>query len=167
MLQTIRHKKSAKGCAETGMIKDREGKMSQGIIKSSTFIAAFGAEYHLLGDGRVRATLTMGAALQGPPGYAHGGSLASLLDEAMGAASWFAGNRTVSVHLAFDYQRPVALGAAVQVFGQVDRREGRKIFTSGSILLADGSIAVSASGIFVDAPAMLGEASGFTLKTDK
>ncbi len=141
--------------------------MNQGIVNSSIFIAAFGAEYRLLEDGRVRATVMIGASLQGPPGYAHGGALASLLDEAMGAASWFAGNRTVSVHLDFDYKRPIALDAAVQVFGQVDRREGRKVFTSGSILLADGSLAVSASGIFVDAPAMLGEASGFTLMPDK
>ena len=141
--------------------------MNQGIIKSSTFIAAFGAEYRLLDDGRVSASLIVADALQGAEGYAHGGSLASLLDEAMGAASWFAGNRTVSVHLSFDYKRPVALGARVQVLAQVDRREGRKVFTSGSLLLDDGSVAVSASGIFVDAPAMLGESTGFTLAMDK
>ena len=137
--------------------------MSRGLVSSSKFIDVLGAQFHLLDDGRVTASFLVGEALQGPPGYAHGGSLAALLDEAMGAASWFAGNRTVSVHLGFDYKRPVPLGAQIQVSGQVDRREGHKVFTSGVIILSDGTAAVSAEGISVDAPQLLNETSGFSL----
>ena len=137
--------------------------MSQGLVSPSKFIELLGAQFHLLDDGRVMATVTIEEKHQGPPGYAHGGLLAALLDEAMGAASWFAGNRTVSVHLSFDYKRPVPLGTPVEVSGRMERREGRKIFTSGIITLPDGSVAVSAQGIFVDAPQLLQDASGFRL----
>ena len=125
-----------------------------------------GVQFYVLEDGTVAADFTVTEAQQGPPGYAHGGALASLLDEAMGAASWFSGNRTLSVHLGFDYKRPVAVGAAIHISGQVVGREGRKVLTSGSILLAEGSVAVSADGIFVDAPQLLGSTPGFSLDTD-
>jgi len=136
------------------------------LVNGSKLIERWGVQFRLLDDGSVSAEHTISEAQQGPPGYAHGGALASLLDEAMGAASWFSGKFTVSVHLGFDYQRPVAVGADIRIVGKVDRREGRKIFTSGAILLADGSVAVTGEGIFVDAPQIFGSAPGFTLGSD-
>jgi uncharacterized protein (TIGR00369 family) len=141
--------------------------MSRGAIKGSKLIEAMGAQFALLEDGTVAAEFTIGDAQQGPPGYAHGGVLASLLDEAMGGASWSAGNRTVSVHLGFDYKRPVPVGERITISGQVNSHEGRKVFTSGTIRLADGSVAVSANGIFVDAPQILDTAAGFSLRSDQ
>ena len=141
--------------------------MSRGTIKGSKLIEAMGAQFYLLEDGTVTADFTIGDAQQGPPGYAHGGVLASLLDEAMGGASWSAGNRTLSVHLGFDYKRPVPVGERIHISGKVDGREGRKVFTSGTILLADGSVAVSGNGIFVDAPQILSSTVGFTLIPDQ
>ncbi len=137
--------------------------MSRGRIDGSAFMQAVGAQFELQEDGHVSAQFVIGEAHQGPPGYAHGGALATLLDEAMGAASWFAGNRTVSVHLSFDYWSPVPVGASITLSAQVERREGRKVFTGGTIWLSDGTVAVSASGVFVDAPQLVSEASGFHL----
>ena len=141
--------------------------MSRKTIKGSKLIEAMGAQFVLLEDGTVSGEFMIGDAQQGPPGYAHGGVLASLLDEAMGGAAWGAGNRTVSVHLGFDYKRPVPVGETIRISGQVDGREGRKVFTSGMIRLADGAVAVSANGIFVDAPQILGMAVGFSPGTDQ
>jgi hypothetical protein len=36
------------------------------------------------------------------PGYAHGGSVAAALDEAMGGAAWWAGHQSVAARLAVD-----------------------------------------------------------------
>ena len=141
--------------------------MTSGTINGSRFIRAMGAPFRLREDGSVSAACTLGEAQEGAPGYAHGGALAALIDEAMGAACWLTGYRAVSVHLSFDYQYPVALGAPIHVSGQVERRDGRKVFTSGSIRLADGNVAVSGSGIFVDAPAMLEKVTGFSLSLDE
>jgi uncharacterized protein (TIGR00369 family) len=132
-------------------------------INGSKLSEAWGANFHLLDNGTVAADFTITDAQAGPPGYAHGGALAALIDEAMGAANWFAGNRGMSVHLSFDYKRPVPVGASIHVSGQVEHREGRKVFTSGTVVLEDGSIAVKGSGIFVDAPQLLDNKTGFSL----
>lgn len=140
--------------------------MSRSQVRGSKLIQAMGVQFYVLDDGTVAADFTIGEAQQGPPGYAHGGALASLIDEAMGAASWFSGKRGLSVHLGFDYKQPVPVGATIHISAQVDRQEGRKIFTSGSIWLPDGSVAVRGDGLFVDAPQLLGSTPGFSLESD-
>jgi acyl-coenzyme A thioesterase PaaI-like protein len=133
-------------------------------INGTKLSAAWGAKYHLHADGTVTADFTISDAQGGPPGYAHGGALAALIDEAMGAANWFAGNRGMSVHLSFDYKQPVPLGARIHVSGKVERREGRKVFTIGTVALENGTVAVNGSGIFVDTPQLLENTTGFTLE---
>jgi uncharacterized protein (TIGR00369 family) len=137
--------------------------MSRASVSASSFIARLGAQFYAEEDGSVEARVLIDARHEGPPGYAHGGALAALLDEAMGAAVWFSGVRVAAVHLSFDFKRAVPLGALAQVFGRVERREGRKVFTEGVILLPDGTVAARATGIFVDAPQIFPEgSSGFT-----
>lgn len=137
--------------------------MSRRLIRGTRFVAAMGVTFELRDDGTVAAAFVIGSGQEGPPGHAHGGALAALIDEAMSAASWLAGNPALSVHLGFDYQRPVPVGAAITISGQVERREGRKIWTRGVIRLADDTIAVQGSGIFVSAPALLADAPGFSI----
>ena len=144
--------------------------MSIAVVNGSTFARWLGARFVVEDDGSVSATVTVAETQEGPPGYAHGGALATLLDEAMGAAAWYAGYRVLAVHLGIDYKRPAPVGAEVRVHGQVERREGRKAFTSGTITLGDGMVAVNGSGIFVDAPNVLPETMyGFSFSplTDK
>ena len=126
------------------------------IVRGSTFLTAapplgLGLTYRLIGD-IVRAEFTVGAGQEGPPGHAHGGLLAALLDEAMGAAAWHSGKRVVAVHLDFDFRHPVPVGSTVTVRGWVERLEGRKVFTRGAIILSDERTATEGTGIFVEAP---------------
>lgn len=139
------------------------------IVQGSAFVggeppSGLGARFHFV-EGVARLEYVIGATLEGPPGHAHGGALAALLDEAMGAAAWLGGYRVLAVHLSFDYRRPVAVGATVQVTGEVERSEGRKVFTRGAITLADGALAVEAHGVFVEAPQFF-TAPGFSLSVD-
>lgn len=105
-------------------------------------------------DGAISGRLAMSEAQQGPPGHAHGGASAALLDEAMGAAVWAAGHRVMAVNLNVDYKAPVPLGVEVAVSGRVTGQEGRKVFAAGEVRLPDGTVAVSATGIYVEAAAM-------------
>ena len=97
---------------------------------------------------RVVADLTIPLKCQGPPGFAHGGLLAAVLDEAMGKAAWLAGHRAYAAHLEFDYRKPVPVGAAARFVAWVDRSEGRKAFTLCVVKLGD-VVAVEGKGLFV------------------
>jgi uncharacterized protein (TIGR00369 family) len=131
--------------------------MSRASVSASSFVTLLGAQFYAEDDGAVTASVVIDARHEGPPGYAHGGTLAALLDEAMGASVWFSGSRVAAVHLSFDYKCAVAVGMLVRVVGRVERREGRKVYTTGTILLPDETIAVSALGIFVEAPQIFPE----------
>ena len=103
-------------------------------------------------DGTIQAAITLTAAQQGPPNLTHGGASAALLDEAMGAAVWFAGFRVAAVNLNVNYHRPLPLGIQVIVFGKIKSISPRKILTTGKIQMPDGTVAVSAEGTYVEAP---------------
>lgn len=113
---------------------------------------SIGVTWYARGDDAIVTEVTFTEAQQGPPGYVHGGASAAVLDEAMGAAVWRAGFTAVAVNLNIDYRRPVPLHQAVFVEARLSDREGRAIPARGEIRLADGTVAVVARGIFVEAP---------------
>ncbi len=102
-------------------------------------------------DGAVVGDVTLTEAQQGPPGYAHGGASAALLDEAMGAAVWRAGYAVAAVNLEVEYHRPVPLGQPIYVEGAVIEKDGRAVRARGEIRLVDGTVAVAGRGIYVEA----------------
>jgi uncharacterized protein (TIGR00369 family) len=137
------------------------------VVIGSTFVsgeAGIGARFYVLDDGSVCATLTPGKRQEGPPGLSHGGALAALLDEAMGAAAWAAGHRVLAVNLNVSFKQPIALGTEIRVVGYVERVEGRKVFTAGQITLPDGSTAAESTGIFVEAPNFF-DLAGFSFES--
>ena len=103
-------------------------------------------------QGRVSTRIALDDSQQGPPGYAHGGASAALLDEVMGAAVWYAGNRVVAVNLECAYRHPLPLGADLTVWGEVVEQTGRTVWARGEIVLPDGTVAVIGRGIYVEAP---------------
>lgn len=89
---------------------------------------------------------------QGPPGHAHGGASAAILDEAMGAAVWRSGFNVAVVNLEINYKRPLPLGQPLKLEARFTERKERKLFATGEIRLPDGSIAVNGTGIYIEAP---------------
>ena len=116
---------------------------------------SMGIRWSADGGDRVVAEVILTVAQQGPPGYAHGGASAALLDEAMGMAVWLAGHRVVSVHVEADYRKPVPLGQPVRVVGRMVGKSGRRVRAEGQILLPDGVVAVAGRGVYVEAPQLL------------
>ena len=89
---------------------------------------------------------------QGPPGHAHGGASAAVIDEVMGAAVWRAGQKVVLANLNLNYRLPVPLNTPLRAEGWLDRIEGKKGFAEGRIVLPDGSTAVAGTGLYIQAP---------------
>jgi uncharacterized protein (TIGR00369 family) len=131
-------------------------------VSTSRLVSAMGAQLSVMDDGSVVAQFVMGEAQEGPPGYSHGGALAALLDETMGACAWAAGYQVVAAHLDFDYQRPVPIGTSIRAEARIERVEGRKVFTASSVLLPNGETAVAGTGVFVVAPHFFTHGAGFT-----
>lgn len=101
-----------------------------------------------VGDGRVVAHATLGAAYEGPPGCVHGGVIAGLFDEVLGIANITAGVGAMTGTLTIRYRSPTPLYADLRLEGRTDRIEGRKVYTLGT-LHADDRLCAEAEGIFV------------------
>ena len=89
----------------------------------------------------VVAHCTLDASFGGGPSRAHGGVVATLLDEALGRAGNVAGATGLTVVLEVRYRAGVPLGVPLRVTARCDRVEGRKRFASGEIRLGDDVLA--------------------------
>ena len=108
--------------------------------------------YWAAGDGpatRVRVEATFGARAEGPPGHAHGGSMAAVLDEALGVAAWIAHRPAVAAHLAVDFRAPIPLGTTARVEPAIVAADARKARVTGRLLALDGTVFAEATGVFV------------------
>lgn len=99
--------------------------------------------------GEVRARVWFGPDAEGPPGHAHGGSLAAVLDEVMGVCAWHAGHPVVLGRLTVDYKSPLPLMIDTITFAELRSVSGRRVEVHGRIESAPGVIHTSAVGIFV------------------
>jgi acyl-coenzyme A thioesterase PaaI-like protein len=91
----------------------------------------------------VLAKAWFGPGAEGPPGHAHGGSVAAILDEALGAAAWVAGHIAVVARLTIDMREMVPLGTDTTVEARVVGVDGRKVVCrarlfDGDTLFAEG-----------------------------
>lgn len=100
-------------------------------------------------DGPLMAKVWFGPGTEGPPGCAHGGSIAAVLDEAMGAAAWMEGHKVVAAHLRVDFRLMVPIGTDATIEECVAGVDGRKIATRGRLLSPDGSVFAEARGVCV------------------
>ena len=85
---------------------------------------------------------------QGPPGYAHGGVIATALDEAMALLLHGEGTLALTGRLEIDLRAPVPVGTFVGVEADVESAEGRRIVVTASAAGEGGEVA-SARGTFV------------------
>ena len=95
------------------------------------------------GEPILLARVWFGPAAEGPPGHAHGGSVAAVLDEALGASAWLMGHQVVVARLVVDFREMVPLGTDATVEASVVAVDGRKVtcrarLTDGATLLAEG-----------------------------
>jgi acyl-coenzyme A thioesterase PaaI-like protein len=98
------------------------------------------------------AEFTVQPAHQGAPGLAHGGVLATALDETLGSLNWLLRTVAVTGRLETDFVRPVPVGTVLHLEAEVTAVAGRKIYSraTGRIGGLEGPVAVRAEALFIE-----------------
>ncbi len=108
---------------------------------------------HLRADGeRVSGAVMLDRRHEGAPGFAHGGAVATVLDDALGSVLTLLRLPAVTARLEVNYRRPALLGRRFDVEAWVESRDGRKLHLAGE-LLEDGETVADALGLFVEVDA--------------
>lgn len=100
-------------------------------------------------DGHFFGRAFFGPYAEGPPGHAHGGSMAALLDETMGLCAWSAGHAVLAAELNVRFRRSLPLHNVVKVEAWIELIEGRKITIKGELRGENAERYADASGLFV------------------
>ncbi|MET9668289.1 PaaI family thioesterase [Streptomyces sp. NPDC006475] len=100
----------------------------------------------------ITAEFTVKEAHQGAPGLAHGGVLATALDETLGSLNWLLRTIAVTGRLETDFVRPVPVDTVLHLKAEVTAVAGRKIYSSavGRIGGPEGPVAVRANALFIE-----------------
>ena len=102
---------------------------------------------------RVLCRVSLARQFQGPPGHAHGGIIATMLDEAMSKANRHRNITAMTRHMSIDYLRPVPLESPLLLEGWSKTDSGRKHRCSAELRSADGTVLASADGLFIEVTA--------------
>ena len=96
----------------------------------------------------VKTAAALENSASGPPGMAHGGVVATALDEAM---SLCVHQQTLAftAHFEMDLKGPAPVDRAVELAARIDRREGRKLWASAEALGENGTVATG-SALFIE-----------------
>ncbi len=109
-----------------------------------------------------------GPGTEGPPGHAHGGSMAALLDEAMGTASWISGHLVLAAKIEVNFRKKLPLGTVVKVEAWLEKVNGRKVFVRGQLIGLDDLIYAESSGLFIKLePEQFGQLGTWMVRSTK
>lgn len=98
---------------------------------------------------KIVGRFVLGEQYQGGAGFAHGGIIALLLDEAMGKVCRFREVRAVTAELSVEYLKPVAVDKEIVVEGRETEMNGRNLFMTGEIRNENGDVLARGKGRFV------------------
>jgi len=93
----------------------------------------FRVRYYRDGEQQLKARIWFGPETEGPPGKAHGGAMAAVLDEVLGLAAWAAGYSIVVGNLNVGFRNLLPLQQVVTVESRIVSAEGRKVMVHGRI----------------------------------
>jgi acyl-coenzyme A thioesterase PaaI-like protein len=99
-------------------------------------------------DGSVAGRFFVKQDHQGPPGTAHGGIIATALDEAMSLLIHSQGVHALTTGLEIRLRAPAPVGAFVDLVAREEQREGRRIELVASAV-SEGTEVATARGVFV------------------
>ena len=98
---------------------------------------------------KIVGRFVLGERYQGGAGFAHGGIIALLLDEAMGKVCRFRDVRSVTAELTVEYLKPVKVENEIVVEGRESEMQGRNLFMTGEIRNESGDVLARGKGRFV------------------
>lgn len=99
-------------------------------------------------EGVTRGSVRFGVVFEGPPACVHGGHVACFFDQILGHHNLELGLPAMTVSLTVHYRRPTPLFTRLEFEARLDRTEGRKVVTVGSLREGDRVFA-EGEGLFV------------------
>ncbi|MFD0803057.1 PaaI family thioesterase [Streptomonospora algeriensis] len=103
------------------------------VVSGPTNAAAPPLRMEAAPEGGLRGEVVLNGTYQGPPGLVHGGWLAALLDQALGAAAGAEGMPGLTADLNVNYRNPSPLDTPLEVTARVTGTERRKVFVAGEV----------------------------------
>lgn len=113
----------------------------------------FRVRYYRDANKHLHARFWFGPDAGGPPGHAHGGAVAAVMDEALGLAAWAAGYPIVVGNLNVSFRAMLPLEKVVTLESEVISVEGRKITVHGR-LFDDGTLYAEGKCLCITFPGM-------------
>jgi uncharacterized protein (TIGR00369 family) len=98
---------------------------------------------------RSRGSFVLGPNYAGGAGFAHGGIIAVVLDEAMGKLSRLADESAVTAEMIIEYKKPVPVDKPIHVEGWQEEVKGRNRFRVAEIHDQHGNLLARGKGRFV------------------
>jgi acyl-coenzyme A thioesterase PaaI-like protein len=110
------------------------------------------SRFYELENDELVALFTPDLQHQGYPGRLHGGIAAAILDETIGRAVMIKYSQNiwgVTVDFSMRFKKPIPLDEEIRVLARITK-DSRKMFEgSGEIILADGTVAITATGKYL------------------
>lgn len=104
-------------------------------------------------EGRVYAHVTLPTWAVGFSGVAHGGLVATLLDEVMGwCANCALKSPTVTAEMTVRYRQPTPVNEELLLEADVIKSRGALAYVSGRLLRSDGTLCASSTGKHMRTP---------------
>jgi uncharacterized protein (TIGR00369 family) len=91
----------------------------------------------------------LGKRYTGPPGFCHGGVIATILDEAMAKVNHLLDAPAPTSSMTVEYLRPVPLGRPLEVRSKNVSKRGRRLTHSAEIRDEKGTVLARSRGVFV------------------
>src|SRR6202162_1507858 len=91
----------------------------------------------------------LGKRYTGPPGHAHGGIIATILDEAMGKVNKLRHVIALTSQITVDYLKPVPLNKPLRGESREVRVRGRRHVNMAEILNQKGEVLARSRGLFI------------------
>lgn len=93
----------------------------------------FRVRYYHDGDELLKGRVWFGPETEGPPGHAHGGAIAAVMDEVLGLTGGAAGQPVLVGKLSVTFRAKLPLLSVVTAEGRIISVEGRKVMVQGRI----------------------------------
>ncbi len=103
------------------------------FISGDPYGERFRVRYYRDATQQLKARVWFGPETEGPPGHAHGGAIAAVLDEVLGLTGWAAGHAVVVANLNVSFRNLLPLQTVVTVESEVVSISGRKVLVKGRL----------------------------------
>lgn len=99
-------------------------------------------------DGEVRGETRFGPLHEGTPDVVHGGFVAAVFDQLLGAAAATAGRAMVTGTMTIRYLRPTPINVDLEFSTRLRSTEGRRLLVAGTCS-AGGEVTAEAEAVFI------------------